>query len=291
MRFVGGRAVFGFDTFSETIGILAPRCVSITGDGKKHVVATQDDIVIHDGNSNPVSILDKKMRKNIFSSIDPTNYINSFMYTDSENSEVIFCYPELGMTNPNKALHFNYKNGTLWQSDGITFRNAALGNIEGSETELWSDGSDPWETDTGPWTRQTRHKLLLSGTDAGKFYQWNLGYQRDGVNYSGTLQRTSLSMIGKKRTGEWIVNHEIMKFIDRLWPKVQGGPVQVRIGVQQTVNGAVVWSDYITFDPTTMVVADFSVSGRAIAIEFFVPSSIASRVDGYRISLTADGEF
>lgn len=290
MRFVGGRAVFGFDTFLETAGILAPRCVSVTGDGKYQVVATQDDLIIHNG-AAPVSILDKRLRREIFASIDQTNYINSFLYTDPDNTEVLFCYPTNGMTHPNKAVVFNYKSGTITEKDGITYRNAASGRVQAASTELWSDGTDTWDDDTGPWDSTERRRLVLCGTDDTKFFKDNDTLLRNGVSFFGTLQRTGLSLEGRKRTGEWIVNHESRKMLDRMWPKIKRGQAQIRFAVQEVVDGPVVWSNYVTYDPTTQVFcdADPPMEGRAIGFEIRAANDF--RIDGYRYNITPLGNY
>jgi hypothetical protein len=293
MRYIGGRAVFAFDTYLENNGILAPRCVATTGDGKKHVVATQDDIIIHNGIADPVSIVHKRMRRAIFSAMDTDNFLTSFMYTDAENNEVVFCYPESGATSPNRALVFNYRTGALTEMDGVTYVNVASGSIESPSEELWSDGDDTWDDDTGPWGFQQRNKLIACVASATKLHQLNADgvYTRDGVTYSSTLQRTGLAIIGKKRTGEMLVNHEILKFIERIWPKVQGGPVQVRVGSQMTVNGPVTWGDYQDFDPEVQVTVDVTQSARAIAIEFFMAITGDWRLDGYRLTFHVDGQY
>lgn len=291
MRYVGGRALFAFDTFLDTSGILAPRCVTITGDAKKHVVATQDDIIIHNGNSDPVSIVDKKMRKAIFNNLDVTNYRNSFMHTDPEFNEVLFCYPESGRTQANRALVFNYRNGSLTERD-VYYRNAAIGRIEVSDTATWDAAVGSWDSDLEAWSVQQRRKVVVCDPDNVKFYRLNDGYTRNGVSYVCTLQRVGLSIVGRKRSGEWIVDHEVMKFIDRLWPKTKGGPVQIRIGFQMLVDGPVAWGPYTSFNPATGVTADTTPgSGRAVAIEFNLPAATNFRLDGYKLSVTPDGSF
>lgn len=292
IRFVGGRAVFAFDNFSETAGILAPRCVSITGDGKKHVLATQDDIVIHDGSASPVSIVDKRMRRKIFNDMDVTNYVNSFMFTDPENNLVVFCYPTSGSEFPNMALLFNYKDGALTEMDGVSFRHAAVGRVESADTETWASASGTWDTDIAPWNLSERRKLVLSAPAATKLHKWYSSYQRDTVDYAVQLQRTGLSIVGKKRGGEPIVNHEIYKFVDRMWPKIRTvGAIQIRIGFQDTVDGTITWGSYFSFTPSTDVTADFVGSGRAVAVEFYLPTAKEMKLDGYRLNVTPDGNF
>lgn len=292
MRFIGGRAVFAFDTFSETLGILAPRCVTLTGDGKKHVLATQDDIVIHDGSADPVSIVDKRLRRSIFNNLDPTNYLNSFMFTDTENNLVVFCYPQNGSEFPDMCLYFNYKSGAVTEGDGIDFLNAAPGRVETSDTKTWATVVGSWDTNNTPWSLTERRKLVLCKPTSTKLMKWNTGFLKDGLNYSSTLQRTSLALVGRKRTGEWIVNEQVYKMIDRILPKLTGqGIMFMRLGSQDNPNGVISWTQYVQVPISAQLFADLITSGRFVAIEFFTPAASDWRLDGYRISLTADGEF
>jgi hypothetical protein len=186
---------------------------------------------------------------------------------------------------------FNYKSGAVTEADGITFRNMATGRLETISSELWSDGTDTWDEDTGQWNTQERRRTIACGTDNTMFFKMNDGTTRNGVAFTGTLQRTGLSMIGRKRTGEWIVDHETKKMVDRLWPKIKNGSVQVRVGAAELVDGTVTWAPAQTFDPTTSVFVDPDppIEGRAIALEFSASNDF--RLDGYKINVTPLGHF
>lgn len=290
MRFVGGRAVFAIEPLYETTGILGPRCAAVTGDGKNQIVVTQDDFIIHNG-GQPASILEKKLRKEIFAAMDTANYENSFLYIDPANNEAVWAFPESGQTQPNRAVVFNYKSGAVTEMDGITYRGAATGRLEAISEEEWADGTDTWDDDTGSWNTQERRRTVLFGTDNTLFYKLNDGLTRDGANFLGTLQRVGLSVIGKKRTGEWIVDHEIRKLVDRIWPKIKNGSVAIRFGTQETVDGPVTWTAAVPFDPTTQVFCDPDppLEGRATAIE--IVGSGDFRLDGYKYAVTPLGHF
>lgn len=290
MRRIGGRAVFAFDSVFETTGILAPRCVVNVPNGTAHVLATQDDLVIHNGQGDPKSVLDKKLRREIFRNIDVTNYVNSFSFVDAEFNEVWFCYPEAGNIHPNRAVILNTKTGAITESD-VNFRNAAVGDIEESADEVWDAGSGSWDSDDSTWGTLQRRKVVLCDPANTQFLQQNTGLLRNGASYDATLQRVGLSILGRKRTGEWIVDHEVQKFVDRLWPKVRGGPVKIRIGFQDQVDGPVRWEAHREFDPSTMMFTDFRGTGRAVAIEFFTDEAVDWRVDGYKLSLRPVGRF
>lgn len=290
MSVIGGQFIFNFDTFLETAGILAPHCVTITGDGTRHVFATQDDIVVHNGNSVE-SILDARYKKYLVNNIDTSNYLNSFMFTDAFRDEVWFCYPESGNTNPNKALIWNYKTGqrgALSEAD-VNFRNVIGGTIESASDTVWSGASGAWDAYLGPWSQSVRRKLVACGTDATKFFELDSGVLNNGGALLGTLQRTGLAMVGRKRNGEWIVDFKKRKLFTRLWIKAEGGPINVRVGSQESPDGVVTWTPAKAFDPSTQKYLDFTVSGMAIGVEF--SASATFRISGYKPEISLIGEF
>lgn len=292
MSFIGGRFVFRFEDFLETSGILGPRCVAVTGDGQKHVVATQDDIIVHDGNQAS-SILDKRFRHTLFNRIDSASYLNSFMFTNPIFGEVWFCYPEQGQTVPNRALVWNYREGKMGAltESAVDFVNGVSGLIEGAAGEIWDTGTDKWDEDTGPWDELIRHKVVLCDPVNTRFVLLDSGLQWNGADFAATLQREGLALIGKKRGGEWIVDHQNRKFGRRLWPKMRGSTVQIRMGFQDTVDGAIRWSEAQTFVPQQQDFVDFAGSGRAIALEISSLTPGDWRLDGYRIEIEPAGSF
>lgn len=295
MTHVGGQFIFQFEKFLETSGILAPRCACITGDGLKHVVATQDDIIVHNGNVAS-SILSKRQKRTLAAAIDTTNYANSFMFCNPIYDEVWFCYPSSGMVNPNKALIWNYKNGdkgALTDAD-ITFVNGVVGPIEVTSEETWASVTGTWADDTAAWSELSRRKVVVAAPSVRKFYLLDTGLLKDTANFNATLQRDSLSVVGQKRNGEWIVDFERRKFIKGLWPKIKGGPVNIRAGYQENVGGPVTWSAVHSFDPATQMFIDLAFSGRSFGVEFSTSSlAVAAhwRIDGYKVDLSMTGRY
>jgi len=290
MAFVGGAFKYNFQVFSETAGILAPRCATLVTDGTQHVVATQDDVISHNGNSVQ-SLLDRRMRRTLFNAIDNTNYANSFMFTNPFSNEIWFCYPEQGQTNPSRALVWAYKEGQFGalSEKTVNFRNATQGIIESSSSATWTTNTDTWDTDSSQWSQATRRKVVLCGTDATKFYQLDEGTTDAGTAISATLQRIGLSVVGKDRRGEWVTDFNSRKFVTRVWITASGGPINVRVGYQNVPDGAVVWSDTKVFNTTTDKWVDVTVSGVAIAIEF--SAAVHFRVSSYMLELDVIGEY
>jgi hypothetical protein len=296
MKFVGGQSIFDFgqSAWLNTAGLLSPRCVAISGDGMKHVLATQDDIIWHDGNTVR-SILNKRQRKRLQNEIDGSNFGQSFMFANPFRNEMWFCYPRQGSTFPDVAIIMNYHEAggqdfTVTTADGITFRNAATGGIEGTFVEIWDSGTDTWDVDTGPWSTLERRRVVLVNPTASKFYTLGHGSTRDGVVFTSTLARDGLALIGKKSSGGVIEDFQKMKMVKRIWPKILGGSVNIKFSAAQTVGGAVAFSAPVAFDPATMVYADPGpVSGRAVGLE--ITSTGNFRLDGYKIDVAPMGDF
>jgi hypothetical protein len=241
------------------------------------------------------SILSLSQRKRLQDDMDPDNAFQSFIFPNPFNSEVWFCYPSAGNVYPNRALILNYKRagGTDWvvtEADGITFRNTAVGTIESFNPEAWNTGTDLWSDDTGPWSELQRRRVVLLSPTASKFYLMDSGTTRDGVVFDRILQREGLALVGKTQNGKPIVDFQKMKMFKRLWPKLSGGPVNVKFGAQQFVNQATAWSGAQTFNPITQMYVDpFPTTGRAVGFE--ISSQNEWKLDGYKLDMEPLGEF
>lgn len=291
MTFVGGQFIFNFDTFLETSGILAPRCVALTGDGVNHVVATQDDVIVHNGNTAQ-SLLTNRYKKYLNNVMDAVNYRNAFVFSNPYRDEMVFCYPETGFIHPNRGLVWNYKNGQfgVLTEIEVNFRNAAHGQIETGVPEQWDQGTSLWSDFDGAWSNLSRRRVILCGTDDEKFYGFDdpTTTTHDGTLYTGTIQRENLALLGRKRTGEWIVDFEKRKMLRRLWIRATGGPINVRVGFTEQMGGTISWTAPQSFSPATQHWVDFFGSGRAVSVEF--SSQLPFKLLSYKLEGEAVGE-
>ena len=287
---IGGSFIFDFKVLLQTAGILAPRCVALTGDGTRHVVATQDDILVHNGQSVD-SILDKRYKRFYVNNVDVANYTNSFMFTNPFRDEVWFCFPEVGQTNPTRALIWNYKEGQRGaiSEAPIAFRNATGGTVETADADTWATTTETWETTIGPWSQSNRQSVVACAPEVTKFLELDKGSLDNGATMLGTLQRTALSFIGRKRTGEWIVDYAVRKLIRRVWIKASGGPINVRVGFQEIVDGPITWGSAVVFNPETALWVDAVGSGKAVAVEF--SAAVPFRIIGYKIEGEVVGQY
>lgn len=300
MKFVGGRFIMDFGTgpWLDGIGILGPRCVAVFDKGTKQCFASQDDILAHNGNQIE-SILLGRQRESLFAGLNSETAKNSFMFNNSLKSEIWFCYPETGQDQPNRALVWNYRKGkgAISYVDGITFRNVAVGNIEGTNPEIWDFGSDLWDDDTGAWSEFFRNQLVAADPTALKLFQLDKSNTKNGTIFTPVMIRESLGVFGKKRGGEWITDIQAFKFVDSIWPKASGFPFRARVGFQQSINDPVVWQPYVDFDPASQryvnpfVDEELPGSGPLYSIEFSGTNGAQWRLDGYKLDVNKIGNF
>lgn len=112
MRFVGPNQYFSFWQIFGARGLLTRDCMVNVANGQ--IAVTQDDIILHQGQVEQAqSILTRRNREALFSSIDTTNFKQSFVLANFRKNEFYFCYPELGETYANRMLVWNWdRNAT-----------------------------------------------------------------------------------------------------------------------------------------------------------------------------------
>jgi hypothetical protein len=287
-RDIGGQFIFDENPFLENTGLLAPRCLAITGDGQRHFWCAQDNLYVHDGNSAK-PLLNRKTQRYLFNAIDVGNYSNSFVFVNGVRREGWFCYPSSGNVLPTRAMIVNYDTLAMTECD-IDFQAAATGTISTSDPETWASVTGLWTDDTQPWVVSNRRKILLCKPTVTKFEQLDLGLTRDGTVFTGLVQRQSLGMVGRnRRTGDWIVDFETRKMCHRIWPKMSGSTVNIRLGGQNYPGGPITWSPLTPFNPASQQYCDVFAEGAALCIE--VSGQNGWKLDGYKLDLMTTGRF
>jgi hypothetical protein len=290
MSRIGGRFIFAFDEYWETTGLLTSRCVCNVRSLGQQVVWTPDDILVHNGQTQR-SILERKWRRTLFADMDPVTYINSFVFDNPIHREVWFCYPTNGFTMPNKALIWNYSSGDSFSTTDVDFVNVAQGRIEDPDPITWEANDAIWNSTDEPWDIARRQGLIACFPEQEEFRRLDDGVTRAGTRYVATLERKGLALIGRKRSGQWIVNHKVYKTSKKLWLKVTGGSVAVRVGSQDLVDGPISWGPKQVFHPNRAMWLDVIKTGRALAIEVSSVTDENWSLQGYKIELNVGGNY
>ena len=150
MNYVGTPYVFGFKLLSPTIGLLAKNAVAEFDKG--HFFVGNSDCYVTNGQTLE-ALLPNKLRREMFSDLNGVNYEKVFVAADYARNEMLACYPSGVSTVPNKALIWNWKDGTFSLRDipdlyHINSGIAAIttGTTWDDHTEVWNDGSGIWGT-------------------------------------------------------------------------------------------------------------------------------------------------
>jgi hypothetical protein len=141
------------------------------------------------------------------------------------------------------------------------------------------------------WGVSERRQSIACNTGSTKFLALDSGLTFDGEAFSATLQREALSLVGKTRTGQIVVDYKKIKMFKRLWIKATGGPIHVRVGAAMLVDGPITWQPQVTFDPETDVYVDLIVTGRALAVEFETTDSVPWTLESYKVEFNVQGNF
>ena len=303
-NFVGGSFVFTFRKFLTTSGIMARNCV--TEALGNHIVMTDGDVLIHDG-QNVRSLVDEKLRRFIFLQIDPVNFINSFVFNYRAAKEVFICFPTQGFVEPNVAVVWDYAHDLLSIRElSETWSHAESGLVLSSSASLdWDGQTDTWNESAGSWNRAqftgAFERVLSSvavSTDIGDgvvdgnsrlIFVDDTSTLRDDSAVIGQITRESLDL----------GNPEAFKFVRRVWPRVEGSTgtvLKIRIGVQDEPSAGITWSPQQDFAINVDDFLNFDLSGRFISVRFEDDSAPGAtpnpvwRVHGFDLEYTFQGD-
>lgn len=287
MRQVGGRFVMAFDAFLETAGSIAPRCVAITGDGQRHVSFTYDDLIAHDG-VRARSLLSRRYKRYLTNQIDPDFQHLSFLFDNPDFNEMWFLFAEAGQSMPSRALVWNYSDGEAGQFTEVPITTgiiaAGIGKVEDSGSVTWASDPETWSGDDGSWNEAQQRKVILADSTNTEFWMLDASAQRNGVNFTATLQRDGLGLIEPtKDGGSSLVDFSTRKYLERIWIKLTGGPVNIRLGGQEMPDGPITWTGAQSFDPSTQNYLDFEVNCRAFAIEISSTTNVSWQLESYMV--------
>lgn len=289
MQFVGGRAVMRFFPILGRAGILGPRCATIMPNGTQHFVATGEDFIVHNG-IEAESIADRKVRRLINNTIDTANYRRSFVVSNPTQQEIWFCYPEVGSTHASKAMLWNYKDNTIGFRDLDDAAYMARTVIDESVTsETWDSDTDPWYLDLTPWDEKLfdplANNLLQCAPTRDLLLHIDTTNQIVGMDMQASAERLGLGVVGSDRFGQPKVAFGVRKLVTRLWPKLEGGPIEVQVGSQETPDSPVVWEPKQPFDSENNKYIDFCVNTPFLAVRFSSNADVTWKLYGYDLEI------
>lgn len=289
-RFIGGSSIFKFDTVLATSGLLATRCACPIKKGSRHFLHNGYELIEFDG-QNPRAITDDRWARFLRRELDPVNYVNSFVFDHPDVNEAWFCYPTAGQTLPNKALVWNYEEDTLYSRDFLGVF-AARGVVPGTTPFTWNTTPYTWDNDPLTWDAlsQGNRTVIVDPTNT-KIYQLEDGLTFNGVNFTSYVEKVGLAITGVDRFGANVIDIGARKMLKRIWPKVTGGPIQIRTGAQEDLQAPIVWSAPVAFDPTLgQQYVDFTTNGRLLSWRFEETQGRFWQLEGFEFEMEVLGE-
>lgn len=300
MQYIGGVFVQKFIPVFDS-GAMCLNCVAkLPPDGKGrtrgHFVWTGEDLVVHNG-QQMTSVIDGKMRNFIKNNLDANYFYRSFCVANVAKKQMWFCFPETGNHYASLAVTYNLIDGAIGvrSLSNVAYIGTGIIDESGSQ-QLWDNVATAWDSiGTRVWNSQVLTQftrgMLAADPVQSKVFRLENTDQFDGVNITSFLERKGITMIGRDRLGQPQLDFTRNKIIQRVWPKLSGGVVSIKVGVQDTIDGAVTWSNPTTFDPATdqYVDPDPPPNGRLPAIRIDSTAQTGFELTGYDIEMDVIG--
>lgn len=299
MRYVGGSYVWQFVKLFDQFGLMAQRCAA-NFEGQ-HFVVTYGDCLIHNGQAAH-SVIDPAMRKWFFGSeLDAANRDKVYVVPNYAFNEMWVCYPNTTAVNgiPNKALIWNWKEGTWGQRDLPALAHIAFGLVdEGEASPIINTVTTIINQDTNlidgePYAR-TELRLLGASPADTKLYRMDYGNTFNGTLIPFYAERIGFDVTGKDLRGGLRLDPSTTKFVRSVYPELFNngiGSISVYIGSQIGVENPVVWQGPFFFDPNTeQVKVSCRVSGKVLALRFQNEVNAPLVLYGYGLDMDVIGK-
>lgn len=284
MDYTGGPFVFRFSKVLGSSGALNRNCI-VEVDGV-HVVLTNQDVIVHDGQT-ATSVMDKQTRRFLFQQIDPQAQDKAFVFKNTFFNEVLIAYPSLGSSVCDRAMVWNYKERTVTFRELPSVNHANFGPVDDASVTSWSSDSQSWGSDLTVWQGPGLVPGIarcIMASSVGRLYLMDASASFDGVAPNAYLERRGLTF----------GSPETIKVVRAIRPRVKGDDgetIVVKVGASNDPNADPVYSTTMTHTVGQSVVNDCMVSGRYIAIRFESGTAAQWRLDSMDVDVVVAGEF
>lgn len=293
MSYIGPPYIFAFSRRFSQSGIIAQDCVQQFKN--LHFVVTLDDIIVHNGSSQE-SIISGRLRRWLFSNINPDSYRVSRTVIHNQNKEIWFLFPYGSTTTCNMVLIWNWRDDT-WTVREVPGTRAVM-PIQYEERELapWADVAGAWSAQTDPWSTSVSQNILGSvffaplSTPTIQLVD-NSG-QVNGVDFDSYVERTGIDV---ETAFDGQLYHDPLKerWLTSVWPYIEaavGTEFTIKVGHSATLGGTVTWDDTGVWTAGDSPKIDLHAQGRYLAIRITHSGSEADwRLIGYGLDISKVG--
>lgn len=257
MQYTGSQSIHQFRKLYSGIGVLTTDCIGLLP-GSRHLVLTTDDLVVHDGVSDPRSIAQGRAKKWLKYNLNWAAYQTCFIAANYRDNEMWICIPVSNSPVANKAIVWNYVEDSISFRDIPAARYISSGVVDQqAKDDTWDRDSGTWDSDDTVWNIPNTSPLAY-GTLVGS----------GGNFYLVTGVTNSVSRVVRESIP--ILDSDEVKLITRVSARAtSGGPLDLkcRVGGQMYPTQPVSWNKEIAVPPSGRV--DTRVKGKFISVEFF----------------------
>lgn len=239
---------------SSTSGLLSRN--AITEVKGIHFLLSEGDIIRNDGNKIE-SIIHNRISSDFSSRIDADNYNRSYVIRNNERKEIWFCIPESGVSFPNVAFIYN------WRDDSWAIRDLTPTGIVHSATGSQSTPVETWDGFVGNWPdtiskwgsagiNPLNETLVSVDRDNETLYLVDTSTTPDN-DYNFVIERTDFPLLGDKQ----------VTTIIRVYPHIESqGLVNIEIGSQDYPGAPIRYKPIVVFNPVTDRKVDVRTTGE-----------------------------
>ena len=257
--YVGGNQVYAFRPLMRAIGALSPRSIAVTPVG--HVVVTQNDVFLTDGNS-VTSIINNRVRKQLFDLLSEENRLDLVCYYNPIRRETYIGFPRPGYRYADRVACWCHDTQAWTFYSGDALSDVGLGIISQSYVAPWIEYPDPWVQHPEPWADNitTFERLQLVGcrpTGLSGPRQIRIMDTGNDIVRTAFVERDDLAF------GE----PERFKYVRRV--HVRRAPasaeLQLKIGYRNRLDDPITWSPVLSVEAGQSFV-NTRITGRYISI-------------------------
>lgn len=292
-----GASALGFKYISQTIGMMTTHCAVEFKPGYCVYLTQTADLVVTDGLTT-TSILDNIVRTYLQTAINVEKLARCFLAINPYQKEVWVCYPKSSDDWATEALVWNFKDNTFTFKDLGNIAHINFGKSDDGEVIPFIDDVDViidlanYPIDGGGLGG--RYTIQGCSHSRNKIYEMEVGTQINDADYTCTLERKGIALVGQARDGSPRVDHQKVKVCAGIWPVVEtsGGPVtlQISVGAQERRDGPIVWDGPYDYDPDTDQALDVIIEGVYLAVRITSQSSEVWKLHGFSLDINIVGD-
>jgi len=285
MQFIGAPYIFDFQPISLTSGLLGQNCAANFPGGQ--IALTNEDVVMVTPRGIQ-SIATKRIRRNLFSSINFNTKRFAFVVANPAMSEVWVCIPA-SSTYSSRAYIWNW-NDNKWSIRELPNLTAMATGYEVSATDTWATSTDTWADGADIWGSYELSGGQFIGASpngTGALYVFGEGHNDGAVPTAVEVVHHSLDVFNQQ------IPPERMKLVQRIRPHFTpdslGAVVTFEFGVRNGLDETISWSSPQTF--TVGASRDLFVRKQGRYFSWRIRSSVAAgwALDGMDLEVAVGG--